>query len=98
MSPYTTENKPIARHSVLTKAKEIAETLRERQLLRESGLMNTIIPTALGGLGEDWKTMLQIARVFSKVDSSIGHLFGFQHLILSQDRSFWHRKAEKPLL
>lgn len=98
MSTQTSENRPTARYSVLSSAKEIADTLREtaierdlkggtalaeRQLLRESGLLNTIIPTALGGLGEDWKTMLQIVRLFSQVDSSIGHLYGFQHLILA---------------
>lgn len=107
MSTQTSENRPTARYSVLSSAKEIAETLREtaierdlkggtalaeRQLLRESGLLNTIIPTALGGLGEDWKTMLQIVRLFSQVDSSIGHLYGFQHLILATIDLFGTKK------
>jgi alkylation response protein AidB-like acyl-CoA dehydrogenase len=55
----------------------------ERDLLRESGLLNLIIPPALGGWGMDWPDTMKIVRVFARVDSSIAHLFGFQHLMLA---------------
>jgi len=55
----------------------------ERDLLRESGLLNVVIPPSLGGWGMDWPDTLKIVRVFARVDSSIAHLFGFQHLMLA---------------
>lgn len=56
---------------------------RERDLLRQSGLLNLLIPEAFGGGGSDWPEILRIVRLFSRVDSSLGHLFGFQHLLLA---------------
>jgi alkylation response protein AidB-like acyl-CoA dehydrogenase len=56
---------------------------RERDLLRESGLLNLLIPEALGGGGADWPEILKIVRLFARVDSSLAHLFGFQHLLLA---------------
>jgi len=55
----------------------------ERDLLRESGLLNVVIPPELGGWGMDWPDTLKIVRLFARVDSSIAHLFGFQHLMLA---------------
>jgi alkylation response protein AidB-like acyl-CoA dehydrogenase len=55
----------------------------ERDLLRESGLLNLIIPPSLGGWGMDWSDTMKIVRIFARVDSSIAHLFGFQHLMLA---------------
>lgn len=55
----------------------------ERHLLRESGLLNLIIPPSLGGWGMDWSDTLRMVRIFARVDSSIAHLFGFQHLMLA---------------
>lgn len=55
----------------------------ERDLLRESGLLNLIIPPSLGGWGMDWPDTMKIVRTFARVDSSIAHLFGFQHLMLA---------------
>ncbi len=68
----------------------------ERDLLRESGLLNLIIPPPLGGWGMNWPDTMKIVRIFARVDSSIAHLFGFQHLMLasvllygSQAQSDW---------
>ena len=47
------------------------------RLLKESGLVSTIIPKALGGAGEPYSTALRIGREFAKVDGSLGHLFGY---------------------
>jgi alkylation response protein AidB-like acyl-CoA dehydrogenase len=55
----------------------------ERDLLRKSGLLNVIIPAELGGWGMDWPDTMKLVRLFARVDSSIAHLFGFQHLMLA---------------
>lgn len=55
----------------------------ERDLLRASGLLNVIIPAGLGGWGMDWPDTMKLIRIFARVDSSIAHLFGFQHLMLA---------------
>jgi alkylation response protein AidB-like acyl-CoA dehydrogenase len=55
----------------------------ERDLLRTSGLLNAIIPSGLGGWGMEWPDTMKLIRIFARVDSSIAHLFGFQHLMLA---------------
>jgi alkylation response protein AidB-like acyl-CoA dehydrogenase len=55
----------------------------ERDLLRASGLLNVTIPADLGGWGMDWPDTMKLIRLFARVDSSIAHLFGFQHLMLA---------------
>jgi alkylation response protein AidB-like acyl-CoA dehydrogenase len=55
----------------------------ERDLLRASGLLNVIIPPTLGGWGMDWPDTMKLIRVLARVDSSLAHLFGFQHLMLA---------------
>jgi alkylation response protein AidB-like acyl-CoA dehydrogenase len=55
----------------------------ERDVLRASGLLNVTIPAELGGWGMEWGDTMKLIRVFARVDSSIAHLFGFQHLMLA---------------
>jgi alkylation response protein AidB-like acyl-CoA dehydrogenase len=55
----------------------------ERDLLRASGLLNVTIPADLGGWGMEWPDTMKLIRVFARVDSSMAHLFGFQHLMLA---------------
>lgn len=55
----------------------------ERDLLRASGLLNITISPAFGGWGMDWPDTMKLIRIFARVDSSIAHLFGFQHLMLA---------------
>jgi alkylation response protein AidB-like acyl-CoA dehydrogenase len=55
----------------------------ERDLLRASGLLNVTIPASLGGWEMDWPDTMKLIRIFARVDSSIAHLFGFQHLMLA---------------
>lgn len=52
----------------------------ERDRLRQSGLLNLVIPNEYGGLGETWETTLKLVREFAKVDSSIAHVFSYHHL------------------
>ncbi|MEK8032586.1 acyl-CoA dehydrogenase family protein [Ideonella sp. DXS29W] len=60
----------------------------ERDLLRRSGLLKLIIPTHLGGHGADWTLTLRIVREIAAVDSSLAHVFAFQHLLLATTRLF----------
>lgn len=55
----------------------------ERDALRHSGLLGLMIPAAYGGLGANWRETLDIVRVFAAADSSIAHVFAFQHLMLA---------------
>jgi alkylation response protein AidB-like acyl-CoA dehydrogenase len=52
----------------------------ERDRLRQSNLLKLVIPSQYGGLGASWETALHITRRFAQVDSSIAHLFSYQHL------------------
>lgn len=72
----------------------------ERDALRNSGLLSLIIPRQYGGYGADWQETLQVVREFAKVDSSIAHVYGFQHLMLATVRLFsrpdqWERWYEQ---
>lgn len=61
---------------------------RERDLIRESGLLRLSIPDRFGGLGADWIEILMAVRRLATVDSSVAHLFGFHHLLLATIRFF----------
>ncbi|MGE8499718.1 MAG: acyl-CoA dehydrogenase family protein [Pseudomonas sp.] len=60
----------------------------ERDAIRQSGLLALSIPTQFGGLGASWSETLGVVREFAKVDSSVAHVFGFQHLMLATVRLF----------
>jgi alkylation response protein AidB-like acyl-CoA dehydrogenase len=63
----------------------------ERDLLRRSGLLKLMIPKRLGGVGADWSLTLRIVRRIAGVDSSVAHVFAFQHLLLATTRLFGTR-------
>lgn len=52
----------------------------ERDLLRRSGLLTLAVPKSYGGAGAGWAEILEAVRAIARVDSSLGHLFAFQHL------------------
>lgn len=60
----------------------------ERQMLRDSGLLNLAVPAAFGGPEVPWPVIYRIIRRFAEVDSSLAHLFGFQHLQVASIRLF----------
>ncbi|WP_085316093.1 acyl-CoA dehydrogenase family protein [Derxia lacustris] len=60
----------------------------QRDQLRRSGLLALSIPTAFGGLGGDWKLVLDVVRRFARVDSSVAHVFAFHHLMLATTQLF----------
>lgn len=61
---------------------------QQRDDIRQSGLLGLVIPSEFGGLGADWQLTMQIVREFAKADSSIAHVFAFQHLMLATVRLF----------
>lgn len=60
----------------------------ERDQIRASGLLNLIIPREFGGHGANWVETLAVTREIAKADSSLAHVFGFQHLLLATVRLF----------
>jgi len=69
---------------------------RERDLLRESGLLSLAIPSELGGWGAAWPEILAVVRRLARVDGSVAHVFGFQHLLLATLRLFAHESQWRP--
>ncbi|OAH57696.1 MULTISPECIES: acyl-CoA dehydrogenase family protein [Bacillaceae] len=69
----------------------------ERDLLRDSGLLSLLIPTSLGGKGEEWKTVFQLTRELAKVDGSIAHLFGYHFLCLTSVHLFGSQQQKEKL-
>lgn len=60
----------------------------ERQLIRDSGLLKLFLPERFGGAAQDWQSILLTIREIASVDSSLAHIFGFQHLILATIQLF----------
>jgi alkylation response protein AidB-like acyl-CoA dehydrogenase len=61
---------------------------REHDLLRQSGLLGLLIPKTMGGGGVQWKRIFETVRAVARVDSSLGHLYGFHHLLVATARLF----------
>ncbi|MBG0810007.1 acyl-CoA dehydrogenase family protein [Methylosinus sp. H3A] len=61
---------------------------RERDLIRESGLLKLSIPGELGGAGADWTVIFDVVRRIAAVDSSLAHLFAFHHLMIATVQFF----------
>lgn len=72
----------------------------ERDMIRESGLLSLTIPKEYGGQDANWHETLLVIREIAKADSSLAHVFGFQHLMLATVRLFskpeqWQRWYEQ---
>lgn len=74
----TTLAEEFAKTAVLRDAKGGTPT-EELNKLRESGLLNLIIPKEYGGIGETWPNVLKVIREISKTDGSLGQLLGYHH-------------------
>lgn len=70
----------------------------ERNLFRDSGLLTLVIPERFGGLGQNWRITLDIVRRIAEVDSSMAHLFAFQHLQVASIIFFGSEKQQEELL
>jgi alkylation response protein AidB-like acyl-CoA dehydrogenase len=56
---------------------------KQKDKIRESGLLNLLIPREYGGEGQQWSTALKIVREFSKTDAALGHLYGYHSIFVS---------------
>ncbi|MEK7882472.1 acyl-CoA dehydrogenase family protein [Methyloversatilis sp. NSM2] len=70
----------------------------ERQLLRDSGLLTLAVPAEFGGAELPWPQIYAIIRRFAEADSSLAHLFGFQHLQVASVRLFANPAQQARLL
>jgi alkylation response protein AidB-like acyl-CoA dehydrogenase len=57
------------------------------RLLKESGLLDVIIPVEYGGAGEPYSTALKVTRELARADGSLGHLYGYHHNALIRART-----------
>jgi alkylation response protein AidB-like acyl-CoA dehydrogenase len=57
-----------------------AEPLAEAQLLRDAGLPALLLPTSVGGAGQDWSTGLRVVRAIAEADGSIAQLLGYHYV------------------
>ncbi|WP_130803966.1 acyl-CoA dehydrogenase family protein [Acinetobacter ihumii] len=60
----------------------------ERDLIRQSGLLNLSIPKQYGGLGADWRTIFKTIQIIAQADSSLAHVYGFHHLLIATVQLF----------
>ena len=70
----------------------------ERELIRASGLLTLAIPRRFGGLGQSWQATLNVVRRIAEVDSSMAHLFAFQHLQVATIQFFGSEEQQADLL
>lgn len=74
--------------SALERDREGGTAKHERDSIRASGLLACSIPKEYGGGGASWLEVMQLVRLLSAADSSLGHLFGFHHLLVATVRLF----------
>ncbi|GFN31427.1 acyl-CoA dehydrogenase family protein [Paenibacillus xylaniclasticus] len=75
--------------------------VKEKELLRASGLLHLLIPEEYGGLGGTWSDVLYITRRIARVDSSIAHLFAYHFVNLvtphmfgsAEQKAFYYRET-----
>lgn len=72
-----------------------AEQIR---LLKESGLVNLVIPKEFGGAGEPYSTAMRIVREFAKVDGSLGYLYGYHFSPLQNAVTTLHDERSRDIL
>jgi len=73
----------------------------EVELLRNSGLINLIIPREWGGEGGHWESALHAVRILSRVDASIGQILAYHYANLGavvfygspQVQELWLRRS-----
>lgn len=70
----------------------------ERDAIRRSGLLTLAVPTAFGGQGAGWPEILGAVRSLARVDSSLAHLFAFQHLMVASVLLYGHPGQQDQLL
>ena len=66
--------------TAVARDKQGGSAFAQHALLRESGLTALAVPTSLGGQQAPWPLILRAVRRLAQSDSSLGHIFAFQHL------------------
>ncbi|MDR2081341.1 MAG: acyl-CoA dehydrogenase family protein [Campylobacteraceae bacterium] len=70
---------------------------KERDAIRQSGLLNFIIAKEFGGTGGTWAELLSIIGEISTVDSSLGHLYAFHNYQLATVRLYGSKEQYSAL-
>ncbi|MGP9033047.1 acyl-CoA dehydrogenase family protein [Glutamicibacter mysorens] len=52
----------------------------EVQLLRETGLLNLLVPAEFGGAGAHWETAFDVVRILAAADGSIAQLLAYHYI------------------
>ncbi len=50
------------------------------QILRDSGLVNLLVPVELGGAGGHWETAFLMTRIIARTDASVAQLLGYHYV------------------
>lgn len=61
---------------------------KERDLIRQSGLLTLFIPKEFGGSGVSWVQLLDVIYNIARVDSSLAHLYAFHNYQLATVRLY----------
>jgi alkylation response protein AidB-like acyl-CoA dehydrogenase len=75
-------------HTAALRDKQGGNPKKERDLIRESGLLKLSIPTEYGGSGANWTTIFETIRIIAQADSSLAHVYGFHHLLIATVQLF----------
>jgi alkylation response protein AidB-like acyl-CoA dehydrogenase len=88
--PRTTARELARQLAATARARDVAggTPLAERRMIRESGLLAIGIPTACGGGGASWRTVLQVVQIIAAADASLAQVYGFQHVLLATCQLF----------
>lgn len=54
--------------------------LAQLDILRESGLLNLVVPARYGGPGVPWSILLKVVRIIARADSALAHLLGYHYI------------------
>lgn len=74
------------------------EPRAELELLKESGLVNLLIPEDLGGEGGTWEAGLRAVRIISRADASIGQLLGYHYANIGGAVFYGGKETQERLL
>ena len=71
---------------------------KEREWIRDSGLLTLSIPVEFGGQGASWPLVFQVIRILARADSALAHVFGFHHLQLAGLHLYGNAQQQRRLL
>jgi alkylation response protein AidB-like acyl-CoA dehydrogenase len=71
---------------------------REREAIRDSGLLTLSIPARFGGQEAGWPTVMTAIRILARADSALAHLFGLHHLQLATIELYGNDEQQQRLL